>query len=91
VRALLETLKVPPIPARLLPPPWLRDLRLKGSSTPPKALMLAANARRLGRYDAVVTPERTTALLRKLGVKPSASWSTPSTAPATAGARSSRA
>jgi hypothetical protein len=69
VRALLETLKVPPIPSRLLPPAWLRDLRLKGAATPPKALMLAANARRLGRYDAVVTPERTTALLRKLGVR----------------------
>ncbi|SFK06875.1 glycerophosphotransferase [Caulobacter sp. UNC279MFTsu5.1] len=69
VRELLETLKVPPIPSRLLPPKWLRDLRLKGSATPPKALMLAANARRLGRYDAVVTPERTTALLRKLGVR----------------------
>ncbi|HCT25654.1 MAG TPA: glycerophosphotransferase, partial [Stenotrophomonas sp.] len=43
-----------------------RESRLHGSSTPPKALMLAANARRLARYDAVVTPERTTALLRKL-------------------------
>lgn len=71
VRGLLETLKVPPITSRLLPPIWLRDLRLKGATTPPKALMLAANARRLGRYDAIVTPERTTALLRKLGVKDS--------------------
>ena len=69
VRGLLEALKVPPITSRLLPPIWLRDLRLKGATTPPKALMLAANARRLGRYDAIVTPERTTALLRKLGVK----------------------
>uniref|UniRef100_B0T2J8 Glycerophosphotransferase n=1 Tax=Caulobacter sp. (strain K31) TaxID=366602 RepID=B0T2J8_CAUSK len=69
VRRLLELLNVPPIPSRLLPPAWLRDLRLKGASTPPKALMLAANARRLGRYDAIVTPERTTALLRKLGVR----------------------
>jgi hypothetical protein len=69
VRGLLETLNVAPIPSRLLPPIWLRDLRLKDASTPPKALMLAANARRLGRYDAVVTPERTTALLRKLGVR----------------------
>ena len=71
VRGLLEILKVPPIPSRLLPPSWLRDIRLKGATTPPKALMLAANARRLGRYDAIVTPERTTALLRKLGVKDS--------------------
>jgi hypothetical protein len=69
VRGLLDALKVPPIPSRLLPPTWLRDLRLKDATTPPKALMLAANARRLGRYDAIVTPERTTALLRKLGVK----------------------
>jgi hypothetical protein len=69
VRALLEVLEVPPISSRLLPPAWLRNLRLKGAATPPKALMLAANARRLGRYDAMVTPERTTALLRKLGVR----------------------
>jgi hypothetical protein len=71
VRGLLEILNVPQIPSRLLPPSWLRDLRLKDATTPPKALMLAANARRLGRYDAIVTPERTTALLRKLGVKDS--------------------
>lgn len=69
VTSLLDALKVPPIPADLLPPTWLRDVRLKGGSTPPKALMLAANARRLARYDAIVTPERTTALLRKLGVR----------------------
>jgi hypothetical protein len=71
VRGLLNDLGGAPIPCRLLPPSWLRNLRLRGSSTPPKALMLAANARRLGRYDAIVTPERTTALLRKLGVKDS--------------------
>ena len=69
VRDLLKTLDIPPIASCLLPPSWLRDLRLQGASTPPKALMLAANARRLGRYDAIVTPERTTAMLRKLGVK----------------------
>jgi hypothetical protein len=39
------------------------------SAPPPKALMLALNAARLSTYDAVVTPERTTALLRKLGVR----------------------
>jgi hypothetical protein len=71
VRGLLNDLGGLPIHCRLLPPTWLRDLRLRGASTPPKALMLAANARRLGRYDAIVTPERTTALLRKLGVKDS--------------------
>ncbi len=69
MRELLETLNVPPDPlaaaaAGLDPRP-----AAEGASTPPKALMLAANARRLGRYDAVVTPERTTALLRKLGVR----------------------
>lgn len=71
VRGLLDALGAPPIASRLLPPAWLRNLRLRGATTPPKALMLAANARRLGRYDAIVTPERTTALLRKLGVKDS--------------------
>jgi hypothetical protein len=71
VRGLLDDLGGAPIHSRLLPPTWLRNLRLRGASTPPKALMLAANARRLGRYHAIVTPERTTALLRKLGVKDS--------------------
>ncbi|MGR4864425.1 glycerophosphotransferase [Caulobacter sp. LARHSG274] len=71
VRALLAALGVTTIASRLLPPGWLRRLRLRGASTPPKALMLAANARRLGRYDAIVAPERTTALLRKLGVRDS--------------------
>jgi hypothetical protein len=51
----------------LLPPTWLR--RFGGGGAPPKAPMLIANARRLSRYDAVITPERTTALLRKLGVR----------------------
>ena len=69
VRGLLDELGGAPIVSRLLPPAWLRGLRANGSSTPPKALMLAANARRLGQFDAIVTPERTTALLRKLGAK----------------------
>lgn len=51
----------------LLPPSWLR--RLGAGRAPPKAPILIANARRLGRYDAIVTPERTTALLRRLGVR----------------------
>lgn len=58
-----------PIARRLLGPAWLRNLRPRGESTPPKAAMLVANAPALARYDAVVTPERTTALLRKLGVR----------------------
>lgn len=68
-RALLKALGGAPIASRLLPPAWLRGVRLKEDSTPPKALMLAANALALGRMDAIVTPERTTTLLRKLGVR----------------------
>src|SRR5690606_12625292 len=46
-----------------------RNVRPGRATTPPKAAMLIANAGTLGRYDAVVTPERTTALLRRLGVR----------------------
>ncbi len=70
-RQLLAALGGAPITSRLLPPAWLRCIRLKEASTPPKALMLAANALALGRMDAIVTPERTTAMLRKLGVRKS--------------------
>jgi len=70
-RQLLEALGGAPIASRLLPPAWLRRVRLKEASTPPKALMLAANAMALGKMDAIVTPERTTALLRKFGVRKS--------------------
>lgn len=70
-RQLLDALGGAPIASRLLPPAWLRRVRLKEDSTPPKALMLAANALALARMDAIVTPERTTALLRKLGVRKS--------------------
>ena len=58
-----------PLTARLLGPKWLRNVRPGRATTPPKAAMLIANAGTLGRYDAVVTPERTTALLRRLGVR----------------------
>lgn len=68
-RQLLDAVGGAPISLRLLPPAWLRRVRLKEASTPPKALMLAANALALSRMDAIVTPERTTALLRTLGVK----------------------
>lgn len=68
-RDLLAALHAPPIAMRLLSPAWLRKVRLKEASTPPKALMLAFNAFRLGRCDAVVTPERTSTLLRRLGVR----------------------
>lgn len=68
-RQLLSALGGAPIASRLLPPAWLRRVRLKADSTPPKALMLAANALALSRMDAIVTPERTTAMLRRLGVR----------------------
>jgi hypothetical protein len=58
-----------PLTTRLLGPGWLRNFRLGEASTPPKAAMLVANLRTLAGYAAVVTPERTTALLRRLGVK----------------------
>jgi hypothetical protein len=58
-----------PLPARLLGPKWLRSLRPRGESIPLKAAMLIANALHLSGYDAIVAPERTTALLRRLGVR----------------------
>lgn len=67
VAGLIAELGGAPIELVLLPPAWLR--RLGGGGAPPKAAMLIANALRLARYDAVITPERTTALLRRLGVR----------------------
>ncbi len=58
-----------PLKTRLLGPRWLREFHPGKASTPPKAAMLAANLGVFAGYDAVVTPERTTALIRKLGVK----------------------
>jgi hypothetical protein len=58
-----------PIETRLLGPAWLRGLRLGSASLPPKAAMLVANLPRLAGYDALITPERTTALLRRLGAR----------------------
>ncbi len=66
---LIAALGGAPIRSRLLPPAWLRRVRLKEASTPPKALMLAANAWALSKLDAIVTPERTSALLRQFGVR----------------------
>jgi len=57
-----------PVKTVLLGPAWLRAVRLNGPSAPPKAAMLLANLGRLAGYGAVVTPERTTALIRLLGV-----------------------
>ncbi|PZR36981.1 glycerophosphotransferase [Caulobacter segnis] len=67
VASLLKELGDAPITLVLLPPAWMR--RFGGGGAPPKAPMLVANALRLGRYDAVITPERTTALLRRLGLR----------------------
>ncbi len=66
VEGLLADLGGAPIELVLLPPTWLRHI---GRGAPPKAPMLIANALRLSRYDAVITPERTTALLRRIGVR----------------------
>ena len=65
---LCARLGAPMPPSRLLGPGWLRAIRPRGESIPLKAPMLAANAAALAGYDAIVTPERTTALLRSLGV-----------------------
>jgi len=58
-----------PVKPRLLGPRWLRDFHPGEASTPPKAAMLAANLGLFAGYDAIVAPERTTALIRRLGVK----------------------
>lgn len=63
VRSLSRALDAPELSATLLGPAWL------SRRTPPKALMLALNASRLSRYDAIVVPERTSSLLRRLGLK----------------------
>jgi hypothetical protein len=64
VRELNAMLGSPELPAKLLGPAWLR----RSHPNPPKALMLAMNAARLGRYDAIVVPERTSSMLRKFGL-----------------------
>ena len=64
VRKLGAATGAPDLLLTLLEPAWLR-----GRGTPPKALMLAANAARLARYDAIVVPERTSSLLRRFGLK----------------------
>ncbi len=68
IDAALAQLGGAPLRGLLLGPKWLRDLRLRGASTPPKAAMLVANLPTFAAYDALVTPERTTALVRRLGV-----------------------
>jgi len=43
--------------------------RMSGSTIPPKFLTMASAARRLDRFDALVVPERTSLLLRRMGVR----------------------
>lgn len=69
VEAALARLGGAPLTSGLLGPAWLRGVRPGAASTPPKAAMLVANLGVLGRYDAIVTPERTTALVRRLGLR----------------------
>jgi hypothetical protein len=57
-----------PLGWRLLGPAWLRNLP-HIDSAPPKAPLLAAAARDLAGYEVIVAPERTTALVRRFGVK----------------------
>ncbi|WP_309643858.1 glycerophosphotransferase [Phenylobacterium sp.] len=65
----LDRLGGAPVHLRLLGPRWLRAVRWGDASTPPKALMLLANLATFAGFDAVVTPERTTALIRRMGVR----------------------
>ena len=67
-RLIVDLLGHAPIRWRLLGPGWLRSLRMPDGA-PPKLPMLAANAHALAGYDVIVAPERTTSVLRRLGVR----------------------
>ena len=67
-RSVTEQLGGAPITWRLLGPGWLSALRMPDGG-PPKLPMLAANARTLNAYNVIVAPERTTAILRRMGVR----------------------
>lgn len=64
ITKLARRLGGPEVRVRLLGPACLRL-----GATPPKVPMLAANLGVLSRYDAIVTPERTTAILRAMGLR----------------------
>lgn len=53
---------------RLLGPAWLRALA-RDQAPPPKVPALAANLGVLARYDIIVAPERTTAAVRRMGLR----------------------
>ena len=65
-RSIVTALGGAPLTWALLGPAWLRDAHKLGQA-PLKLPMLAANARRLRRFDMLVAPERTTTALRWLG------------------------
>lgn len=67
-RLLVGQLGGAPVRWRLLGPGWLRAFAGK-DHVAPKVPMLVANAALLGRYDVIVAPERTTAILRTLGLR----------------------
>ena len=67
-RMLADQLGPAAIGWRLLGPAALRALH-GSDGVPPKLPMLAANAPVLARYDVIVAPERTTAMLRAFGVR----------------------
>jgi hypothetical protein len=73
IAALIHQLGGAPISIQVLPAPgWLTWLgRVKRKWSMMKAVRLYANARLIGRFDAVVTPERTSTILKRLpGRKP---------------------
>lgn len=67
-RLIVDLLGHAPIRWRLLGPGWLGRIRMPDGA-PPKLPMLAANAPALAAYDVIVAPERTTAILRRFGVR----------------------
>jgi hypothetical protein len=68
VAELILRLGAPRLPTRLLGPGWLRGFKPDGASIPLKVPMLLANLPLFAGYDAIVAPERTTAILRSFGL-----------------------
>jgi hypothetical protein len=67
-RSVADGLEPAPLTWTLLGPGWLRGIQ-GGHKAPPKLPMLAANLSFLRSFDVLVTPERTTAVLRPLGFR----------------------
>lgn len=67
-KSIVDELGGAPLRWTLLGPIWLRALHRRGQA-PLKLPMLAANAAFLRGFDVVVTPERTTAVLRQWGFR----------------------